>query len=141
MVCTWMLLLMIVGLLGGLAARAAVVHAAAYAHGGLPHPRVERAVPNEVRNASSRSSLRQLAPVRNPRSPGRSNRKSVRFIQDSIQEIGRSHPVSCGIGRTVGVVKCLLDGMFRYSPDTPASTHNPWVVGSIPTRPTSVDLA
>ena len=36
------------------------------------------------------------------------------------------------------VEKCLLDGTIWYWSDTLATTHNPWVVGSIPTRPTDV---
>ena len=35
---------------------------------------------------------------------------------------------------------CLIDGTARHETDVTEATHNPWVVGSIPTRPTTVEL-
>jgi hypothetical protein len=36
--------------------------------------------------------------------------------------------------------KALADGTIRHQMDARRPTHNPWVVGSIPTRPTTAEL-
>ena len=70
--------------------------------------------------------------------PGRFTRGVARgeTIQDFIQDSGRHRPSQTDTNHDIGRTKHLVDGIKWHWPNAPGSTHNPLVVGSIPTRPT-----